>query len=125
MIAPPPKLPRADPPPTDPVAPSSTDAIEKLANMMIELAEDVRVLTERIDQIAPLPPPAAEWLPLKQAAHIAGTSIEALRKRAVRGTVLARRHGAAWFVSVESLQAGGATRVVLPTIPPARRSRVV
>jgi hypothetical protein len=73
MIAPPTKVPRADPP-ADP--PSSADAaIEKLAALLIEMREDVRVLTARLDRLDPVAPPAGEWLPLKRAAALCGTAV--------------------------------------------------
>jgi hypothetical protein len=56
-------------------------------------------------RVAQLEQPAAQWLPLKAAAHDAGVKYETARVWAERGLIEARREGKRWLINVVSLKA--------------------
>ena len=66
-----------------------------------DLKWTVALLEARVAQLAR---PAAQWVPLKAAAHDR-TGYETCRKWAAAGLIEAGREGGRWFVNVVSLKA--------------------
>jgi len=77
------------------------------AQIIADLRETIVRLAARV---AELEQPAAQWMPLKAAAHDCGLEYETVRTWAVAGLVEARREGKRWFIKLVSLRARQARR---------------
>jgi hypothetical protein len=69
------------------------------------IADLKRTVAQLEARVAQLAQPAAQWVPLKAAAHDCRTGYETCRKWAAAGLIEARREGGRWFVNVVSLKA--------------------
>ncbi len=90
--------------------------IVHLLGLIAEQAADISALRAMVE---PVQRPPSGWLSLKQVAALTGTSVEAVRGRCIRGTLIARRIGPQWWVAPAAAQPGG---VVSTTYHQGRRS---